>query len=156
MRGFGHTPATALQRLARVLRARIADYFDLPPPSQPDGGVGAALQAVEENLRVVLAARRRLQTERNAISNAPGGAAARAEHAIALGRDDLARAALRQRAALDERSAVIDRELKALGAEAARIEAMIEASGALRDRALRLRLEELDRLMADMNHDKKT
>jgi phage shock protein A len=151
MSGFGDFPVTAFRRLARALRVRIADYLDLAPTPEGDEAIATAIATLQEKLGAVLAARRRLEAERATFVAAPVDAAARAEQAIALGRDDLARAAVRQRAALDQRSAELERDLDALGAEAARIEAMIEDSGRLGARALRVQLDELDRLLAAAN-----
>lgn len=154
MGGFGDFPDSALQRLADALRARLADYLDLAPAAEGGGDVEKALDALQEKLGAAFAARRRLSAERAALGAQPAHEAARAEQAIALGRDDLARAAIRRRAALDERAEALDRALDALGAEASRIETMIERRGALSDRALRLQLEELDQLLAGVTGGK--
>jgi phage shock protein A len=148
MGGFGDFPVSAFERLSRALRARLTDYLDLAPHTENRGEVGKALGALQEKLGAALAARRRLSAERAALHAEPAHDATRAEQAIALGRDDLARATIRRRAAIDERAAAIDRDLDALAAEAARIDAMIERRGAVNDGALRRQLAELDQLLA--------
>lgn len=135
-------------RLGQSLKRRLTDYLDLVPQeeTQESRALAQSIDALKTRLGTALAERRRLQSERDALGSAPADQAVRAEKAIGLGRDDLARAALRQRALNDARVEVLERHLAALATEAAQLEVLLAESGAV-DRALTDKLAELDRLL---------
>lgn len=150
MGGTGDIRAPALQRLGASIKRRLRDYLDLAPQDETHDvrALTASVDALRARLGATLADRRRLQREYAALVATPDNHAARAEQAIGLGRDDLARAALRHRAEIDARSEALERDLDALSKEAEALEALLGA-GAIGDRSLADKLAELDRLLAE-------
>lgn len=149
MGGNGDYPSSAFARLSRSIRERLTDYLDLAPAetTRETRVLSQSVDALKDRLGAVLAERRRLQNEREALAAAPSDQAARAEQAIGLGRDDLARAALRQRALIDARADDLERDLDALAAEAERLQSLL-GDGAGGDPSLANKLAELDRLLS--------
>ncbi|MDZ7626924.1 MAG: hypothetical protein U5J99_00800 [Parvularculaceae bacterium] len=137
-------------RLSLAVKRRLTDYLDLDPLGDADDSlrISQSIEALKERLGVILAARRRLELERAALGETPADLSARAEQAISLGRDDLARTALRYRAQTTARGEPLERELAALAFEAQELEALLDASGPS-DRLLAKKLAELDGLLAD-------
>lgn len=152
MGGSGKITSRTIERLQATIRRRLADFLELAPP---DDDAAPARNAVEERidelrsrLGKALAARRVI--ERRQRGTASADLAAKAEFAIAQGRDDLARAAVQRRLEIERADLDFDRDLAAIDAEAAALEAALLAmsDGAARGN-LAAKLEELDALIAE-------
>lgn len=129
--------------MSRRLGAFIG--FDDAGPS--DHAAAPAVDMLRTRLGRAIVERRRIDRE---ISKDPRGElAAKATRAIELGRDDLARAALAGKIALDRRRQEIDAKITSLDSEIAALERAIGVAAPANQSAIATRLDELDALIAD-------
>jgi phage shock protein A len=134
-------------RLSAAIQRRLADFLELEPV---DGSKGAAaferrIDELRTRLGAALAERRRIERERCETDAAT--LRGKADRAIAIGRDDLARAALQATLALEERAARTEAAIRLLDAEADDLERAILAIGG-GSPTLAAKLRRLDALIA--------
>jgi phage shock protein A len=138
----------------RQLLGSIADEFretgDIP--SRETSGLARAQAAIREQLGLLLVERRRIEKERAAATQELEALMGKATFAVSAAREDLARAALTHRNALEERLAQLeDDHAHALAGIAALEDAAVSLSGTQQGSAgsgmIATQLAELDRLL---------
>lgn len=138
------------ERLKAVVGRNLADFFGFAPEAAPLAALNEAearIDAMKARLGRALVERRRILSD--ASAHPAHDADAKAEFAIRAGREDLARAALRARQALEAKRSLLKIELEALDAEIAAIEGDLSRMNARSSPDLRAKLDELDRMVAD-------
>ncbi|MEK7266814.1 MAG: hypothetical protein AAB227_12030 [Pseudomonadota bacterium] len=152
MSGSGKITSGTIERLQATIRRRLADFLELGPQSESaaftPNAVERRIDELRSRLGAALAARRRIESRQRGA--AAGDLAAKAEFAIAQGRDDLARAAVQRRLESEREVQDLKRDLAAIDAEAAGLEALLLSNTDSADRRrLAAKLAELDALIAD-------
>lgn len=143
------TAVRILERLKAVVTRNLADFFGFASEAAPLGALNdieARIDAMKARLGRLLVERRRILREASAPP--ADDADAKAEFAIRAGREDLARAALRARQALEAKRSSLEIELEALDAEIAAIERDLSELNARSPQDLRAKLDELDAMIA--------
>lgn len=138
------------ERLKTVVGRNLADFFGFAPEGAPLGALNdaeARIDALKARLGRALVERRRLLSD--ASAHHAHDADAKAEFAIRAGREDLARAALRAKQALEAKRSLLEIELEALDAEIAAIERDLSGLNAGSSQDLSAKLDELDRMIAN-------
>lgn len=123
----------SIKRILTDIGRRLAAFLDLSPESSVDkpSTQDRRIADLRARLGAVEATRRRLERAAPAAGEALDGARAKAEFAIAAGREDLARAALADAAARDEALSAADAALALLAEEASILERDLRAAGAV-------------------------
>jgi phage shock protein A len=124
-----------MDRVASLIRAGLGDLSDPPAAgtaSPRTSRIDAALADVREQLGQAIARRHQLEKARRAALQDSEAVASRAAVAIAVDREDLARAALEHQAETAGLSAAMDEDLASLSAEIAQLELLAEQLAAAR------------------------
>ena len=139
--------ARILEQLGAKIRAGLFSFLELSPNEEREARLKRAVDDLRARLGRLIAERRLLEKEAEVAALEADALAGKADAAISLGRDDLARAVVRANARRSERGDALAAELRAIAIEATALEDELRALGA--DGDLGARLAELDALIRD-------
>jgi phage shock protein A len=140
-----------IERVLFNLRRRLISFLELSGAEPAPRGRAPEAEALRARLGRAVVERRRVERELAAM--APDDFSAKAERAIELGREDLARAALARGVARQTRRAEIDAEIAALDREIAVLETSLGPPPQSEIDAIERRLAELNALLQTSTAD---